>query len=82
MAEHSSVTIDNEAVVAGGDFSPQTVQILPAGFGSAITASNLPQPRDDSEGGAVVGGKWYIVGGGEDGENVPGGAEVLIGTPN
>jgi hypothetical protein len=82
MAEHSTTTIDGNAVVAGGDFSPEAVQYIPPGFSTAVSISNLPQPRDDAEGGVQVSGKLYITGGGENGETPAGGVDVLIGTPN
>lgn len=84
MAEHSTVTLRRNVVIAGGDFSPSTVQLLPPGLGSAMHATDLPSPRDDAEGGVVVRGKFYIVGGVSEGgtpaeQTTP---EVLIGTPN
>jgi hypothetical protein len=82
MAEHSSVTIDGNVVVAGGDFNGQTVQFLPPGLSEVRTTADLPQPRDDAEGGVVYKGSWYITGGGEDGDTPAGGVDVLIGTPN
>jgi hypothetical protein len=84
FAEHSASFLYGVVVAAGGDFStggtgPSTqVQIVDPTHHTATTITSLPDPRDDAEGVATVGGTMYIVGGESTSTLTP---AVLIGTP-
>ena len=80
-AEQSADLLKGIVVVAGGDFNYSAVEGV-AGTGESLrrpTPLLLPQVRDDSAGGSVVKGKFYIVGGQSMTNLNP---HVLIGKPN
>jgi hypothetical protein len=78
-AEQSAVLLHGIVVLAGGDFNFSAVEGVAPGQGSVASYSALPQVRDDSAGGSVVRGKFYIVGGQSVSNLNP---HVMIGTPN
>jgi hypothetical protein len=78
-AEQSAVLLHGIVVVAGGDFDFSAVEGVAPGQGSVASYSALPQVRDDSAGGSVVRGKFYIVGGQSMTNLNP---HVMIGSPN
>jgi hypothetical protein len=78
-AEQSAALLRGIVVVAGGDFNFSAVEGVEPGAGSVASYSALPQVRDDSAGGSVVRGKFYIVGGQSMTNLNP---HVMIGTPN
>ena len=75
-AEHIAGKLMGSVVIAGGDFTPTSVQSIYKG--SVATLSPLPDASDDAVG-VVLKGKVYIAGGMNGaGSNLP---KVLIGTP-
>ncbi len=78
-AEQSADLLNGIVVVAGGDFNYSAVEGVEPGQSSVASYSPLPQVRDDSAGGSVVKGKFYIVGGQSMTNLNP---HVLIGKPN
>ena len=85
FAEHSASFLYGVVVAAGGDFSSggvggpsSQVQIVDPTHHTTTTITSLPDPRDDAEGVATIGGSTYIVGGESTSTLTP---AVLIGTP-
>lgn len=79
-AEGAFASVMGQGVVAGGDFAGTGVDLVLPGLQVVRAAGNLPQSRDDCGNAAVIGGKIYIVSGGEEGVTTM--PPVLIGTPN
>jgi hypothetical protein len=82
-AEESTVLLNDKIVSVSGDFNGQNqVQII---TGNTVVTDNSLVPndiRDDAEGGSVVNGRVYIVGGQIGGASGSTNPPVLIGSPN